>query len=141
MEGPLLYRQRPLSLRHRSLPLSLLLAALSVVIVVLASALAWALRRLQRRVDVLHGQLGGGTAAGIGQGPSRPLSPGRSSPVIEIRILNPFELATREVSIAGHAAKIAPRMIERIVYFRAAQEIQQQLKEQGVEAQVTTHGA
>lgn len=113
--------------------MSVLLAVLSLVIVVLASALAWTLIRLQRRVDLLHGQLGGE--------PRRPATAGRSSPVIEIRILNPFELATREVSIAGHAAKVAPRMIERIVYFRAAHEIQQQLKEQGVEAQVTTHGA
>jgi hypothetical protein len=113
--------------------LSVLLAVLSLVIVILAGALVWALLRLQRRVDLLHGQLGGGGA--------RPAASGRSSPVIEIRILNPFELAVREVAIAGHAAKVAPRMIERIVYFRAAQEISQQLKSQGVEAQVTTHGA
>lgn len=114
--------------------MSVLLAVLSLVIVILAGALVWALLRLQRRVDLLHGQLGGG-------GGARPAASGRSSPVIEIRILNPFELAVREVAIAGHAAKVAPRMIERIVYFRAAQEISQQLKSQGVEAQVTTHGA
>lgn len=113
--------------------MSVLLSLLTVVIVALAGALAWALLRLQRRVDLLHGQLGG--EAG------KPAAAGRSSPVIEIRILNPFELAVREVAIAGHAAKVAPRMIERIVYFRAAQQISEQLKAQGVEAQVTTHGA
>ena len=68
------------------------------------------------------------------------LLPVRSGPVIEIRILNPFELAAKETPLAGPAAKVAPRMIERIVYSSAAQQIAEQLKAQGVEAQVTAHG-
>ena len=114
--------------------MSLLLAVLSLLIVLLAAGLGWALLRLQRRVDALHVQLVGGG------GPSTVL-PVRSGPVIEIRILNPFELAVKDTPLAGPAAKVAPRMIERIVYSRAAQQIAEQLKAQGVEAQVTTHGA
>ncbi|MCX7069418.1 MAG: hypothetical protein NTW01_00255 [Gammaproteobacteria bacterium] len=113
--------------------MSMLLAALSMLIALLTAGLGWALLRLQRRVDALHGQLVGDPAAA--------LAPGRIGPVIEIRILNPFDLAVKETPLAGPAAKVAPRMIERIVYSRAAQQIAEQLKAQGVEAQVTTHGA
>ena len=112
--------------------MSLLLASLSLLVVLLSAALGWALLRLQRRVDLLHLQIGDGATA-------LP-TPGRSRPVIEIEILNPFELAVRESPLAGPAARLAPRMIERIVYARAAAQIADQLKEQGVEAQVTTHG-
>lgn len=114
--------------------MSLLLAALSLLVVLLAAGLGWALLRLQRRVDSLHVQLVGGES-------SASVLPARSGPVIEIRILNPFELAVKDTPLAGPAAKVAPRMIERIVYSRAAQQIAEQLKAQGVEAQVTTHGA
>ena len=114
-------------------PLSLLLAVLALLIVVLAAGLGWALLQLQRRIDALHGQLVG-DAAGVA-------AVGRTGPVIEIRILNPFDLAVKETPLAGPAARVAPRMIERIVYSRAAQQIAEQLRAQGVEAQVTTHGA
>lgn len=114
------------------MPLSLLLATLSMLVVLLSAILGWALLRLQRRVDLLHSQVGESTAV-------KP-TPGRTRPVIEIEILNPFELAVRESPLAGPAAKLAPRMIERIVYSRAAVQIADQLKAQGVEAQVTTHG-
>lgn len=113
--------------------MSLLLAVLSLLVVLLAAALGWALLRLQRRVDALHSQIGDGATAAP---PS-----GRARPVIRIEILNPFELAVRDTPLAGPAAKLAPRMIERIVYSRAAMQIAEQLKAQGVEAQVTTHGA
>lgn len=115
------------------LPVSLLLAVLSLLIVLLAAALVWALMRLQRRVDALHVQLVGDAAGAA--------LPERAGPLIEIRILNPFDLAVKETPLAGPAARVAPRMIERIVYTRAAQQIAEQLKAQGVEAQVTTHGA
>lgn len=113
--------------------MSLLLAVLSLLVVLLAAALGWALLRLQRRVDALHSQIGDDAAAAP---PS-----GRVRPVIRIEILNPFELAVRDTPLAGPAAKLAPRMIERIVYSRAAMQIAEQLKAQGVDAQVTTHGA
>ncbi|MDH4459549.1 MAG: hypothetical protein QE272_12695 [Nevskia sp.] len=113
--------------------MSLLLAVLALLIVVLAAGLGWALLQLQRRIDALHGQLVG-DAAGVA-------AVGRTGPVIEIRILNPFDLAVKETPLAGPAARVAPRMIERIVYSRAAQQIAEQLRAQGVEAQVTTHGA
>ncbi len=112
----------------------MLLAALSLLIVMLAASLGWALLRLQRRVDALHRQL-------VGDPVPAAALPTRPGPVIEIRILNPFELAVKDTPLAGPAAKVAPRMIERIVYTRAAQQIAEQLKAQGVEAQVTTHGA
>ena len=114
------------------MPLSVLLAMLSVLVLVLAVALGWVLWRLQRRIEAMHAQL-------VGEAPM-PVSPGRAGPVIEIEILNPYELAVRETPLAGPAAKVAPRMIERIVYTRAAAQIADQLKAQGVNAQVTTHG-
>lgn len=117
--------------------MSLLLAILSLLVVLLSAALGWALLRLQRRVDALHTQIGDGASAV----PSPPPGSGRVRPVIKIEILNPFELAVRDTPLAGPAARLAPRMIERIVYSRAAMQIAEQLKAQGVDAQVTTHGA
>ena len=114
--------------------MSLLLTVLSLLIVLLAGAAGWLLLRLQRRVDALHAQL-------LGSDSPAALPPAARGPVIEIRILNPFELAVKDTPLAGPAARVAPRMIERIVYSRAAQQIAEQLKAQGVEAQVTTHGA
>ena len=115
--------------------MSLLLAILSLLVVLLSATLGWALLRLQRRVDALHTQIGDGASM-----PPTPAS-GRVRPVIKIEILNPFELAVRDTPLAGPAARLAPRMIERIVYSRAAMQIAEQLKAQGVDAQVTTHGA
>ncbi|MDP3295807.1 MAG: hypothetical protein Q8M37_13870 [Nevskia sp.] len=112
--------------------MSLLLTVLALLVALLSAALGWALLRLQRRVDALHSQIGDST-------PVMPAS-GRARPVIRIEILNPFELAVRDTPLAGPAAKLAPRMIERIVYSRAAMQIAEQLKAQGVDAQVTTHG-
>ncbi len=109
-----------------------LLAALSVLILLLAGALAWTLSQLHRRVEAVHARLS--------HLPSLPSSiAGRS--VIAIEILNPLELALRETALAGPASRLAPRMLERIVYSRAAGQIAEQLKAQGVQAQVTSHVA
>lgn len=111
--------------------MTILLAALSLLIIGLAVALAATLAKLQRQLAVL--------AARLDTLP--PLPEGGPRPVIAIEILNPFELAVRESPFAGPAAKLAPRIIERIVYTRAADQIAEQLRAQGVEAQVVAHVA
>jgi hypothetical protein len=113
--------------------LSLLLTVLMAAIVMLAVGLVWALLRLQKRIDALHVQFG--VVPVVSAGAVRP------RPIIEIQILNAFELAVRESPFAGPVSKPAPRMIERIVYMRAADQIAEQLKAQGVNAQVRAHVA
>lgn len=110
----------------------------------LALALALEVRRLRGQVAALRERLAVPMAAVsgsvAGSGPGAGSASGRSGPVIEIRILNPFELAAREARAAAAAAKLAPRLIERIVYSRAAGQIDTQLKAEGVDAQVSVHG-
>lgn len=108
--------------------LNLLLVALLVLVIAVIVALA----RLHQRVEELHARLGAVTL---------PPPTDSKGPVIGIEILNPFELAEREHVLAGHAARFAPKMIERIVYQRAAGQIAEQLKAQGVDAQVRAHVA
>ncbi|GAC1622531.1 MAG: hypothetical protein NVS9B10_06600 [Nevskia sp.] len=114
--------------------LTLLLAVLATLILLLSAALAWTLLRLHRRVEAVHARLG--------HLPALPLAlPAAGRPMISIEILNPLELALRETALAGAASKLAPRMLERIVYSRAAGQIAEQLKAQGVRAQVRAHVA
>ncbi len=111
--------------------MAILLAVLSILILLLAVALAWTLRQLHGRLAAVQARLD--------RVPALPSMQGR--PVISIEILNTVELALRETALAGPAAKLAPRMLERIVYSRAAGQIAEQLKAQGVQAQVTAHVA
>lgn len=108
-----------------------LIAVLIVALILLSGLLLWALSRLQRRLAVLQTRLDAGV----------PVPPARQSgrARIAIEILNPFELAARETRLATAVAKLAPRMIERIVYERAAVQIAAQMAELGVRAEVKTH--
>ncbi len=115
--------------------MTLLIALLLLLLLGLCIGLLLSLRRLQQRLDALHGRL---AAAPLVLPPA--LAPAGSARLV-IEILNPFELASRETRLASAAAKLAPRMIERIVYDRAAGMIAQQMAEQGVQAEITTHVA
>ena len=109
-----------------------LIAVLIVALVLLSGSLLWALSRLQRRLAALQTRLNAGV-------PVPPAQKGGSAR-IAIEILNPFELAARETRLATALARLAPRMIERIVYERAAVQIATQMAELGVRAEVKTHG-
>lgn len=111
--------------------MTVLMTLLVALLIGLAAALLWCLTRVQAQLDALQSRLDGA-------GPLPPAaSEGRSC--IAIEILNPFELAARETRLAPAAARLAPKMIERIVYERAAVQIAQQLSAQGVQAEVKTH--
>ncbi|MGB0218123.1 MAG: hypothetical protein ACPGJF_02185 [Sinimarinibacterium flocculans] len=60
--------------------------------------------------------------------------------LITIEILNPVELASQESPLAGPLGRVAPGLIRRLVYQRAAEMLRQQLGEHGVQAEVRIHG-
>lgn len=111
--------------------MSVLIALLITVLIGLSAWLIYTLDRMQKKLAALHERLHAT--------PALPLVAASGKSRIAIEILNPFELAARETRFAGAAAKLAPRMIERIVYERAAVMIAQQMAEQGVKAEVKTH--
>ena len=108
-----------------------LIAVLLLALLLLSGWLLWSLQQLQRQLTDMQSRV----AAAPSLLPAA--QAGRSR--IAIEILNPFELAARETRLATAAAKLAPRMIERIVYERAAVQIAAQLLQQGVQAQVKAH--
>ncbi len=59
---------------------------------------------------------------------------------ISLEILNPVELASRESSFAGPLGNIAPGLLRKIVYQRAAAIIREDLVKHGVQAEVRIHG-
>ena len=113
--------------------MSVLIALLITALIGLSAWLIYTLDRMQKKLAALHERLHATPPPALPPG----VSAGRSR--IAIEILNPFELAARETRFAGAAARLAPRMIERIVYERAAVMIAQQMAEQGVQAEVKTH--
>jgi len=115
--------------------MSALIFFLILALLALCAGLLWLLARLQRRLTELQARLDASPQLPL------PLGNGGSKTHIAIRILNPIELATRETRLAPAAARLAPRMIERIVYERAATQIAQQMAEQGVVAEVKAHVA
>lgn len=113
--------------------MTILLLLLSLLLLVLLVIVVRQLGLLQQRLSGLQQQLAGPPALALS------LPPSGTRTLIAIEILNPFELAVRETSLAGPAARVAPRTIKRIVYRRAADQIAEQLEAQGVRAQVTMH--
>lgn len=106
-----------------------MLNILLVAGLVLGALVAARLIAVLRRLSSLHEAI-----AGVPVVP-----PASARPLISIEILNPFELAVEETALAGPAAKLAPRIIERIVYRRTREILVEQLKERGVRAQVNVH--
>ena len=96
-----------------------------------ASGAAWLallvlLLHLQRRLRALQARTC--LAAALPQGTSRPL--------ITVEILNPFELAANRVAIAALGARLAPRMIERIVYQTTRDILRTEIAKHGVDARI-----
>ena len=109
-------------------PMSVLIAMLITALIALTAWLIVTLDRMQKKLAALHERLHAT--------PALPLGGASGKSRIAIEILNPFELAARETRFAGAAARLAPKMIERIVYERAAVMIAQQMAEQGVQVEV-----
>jgi len=65
------------------------------------------------------------------------LSSGR---FITVEILNPLEVASKRVKLAGVAGTVAPTVISRIVYEQTVKMMRRQLDAQGVRAEVRLHG-
>lgn len=59
---------------------------------------------------------------------------------ITVEILNPLEVASTRVKLAGVAGTIAPTLITKVVNEQAVKVLRRQLETQGVRAEVRLHG-
>jgi hypothetical protein len=59
---------------------------------------------------------------------------------ITIEILNPLEVASSRMKLAGVAGSVAPTLISKIVYEQSVKVLRRQLDTQGVHAEVKLHG-
>ncbi len=100
----------------------------------LTMGLIWGLLQLNKQTKALAERIGA-------REPQPPSAPPLSGSRIEVEILNPFALAARETALAKPAAALAPELIRRIVYDRAAGDIAKELVGRGVEARVSVRRA
>lgn len=59
---------------------------------------------------------------------------------ITIEILNPLEVASARVKLAGVAGSVAPTLITKVVYEQSVKVLRRQLESQGIRAEVKLHG-
>lgn len=107
--------------------LLLLVSSVLLVIVIVLGFVAW---RWSRRIDDHITQPP--PPAAVLQG-IRSVTKGR---VVTIEILNPLELAASQNWVAGIASSLAPALVTKIVYERAAKMMKEELGNFGVEAVV-----
>ena len=107
--------------------LLLLVSSVLLVIVMVLGFVAW---RWSRRIDDHITQPPPPPA--VLQG-ARSVAKGR---VLTIEILNPLELASSQNWVAGIASSLAPALVTKIVYERAAKMMKEELGKFGVEAVV-----
>jgi hypothetical protein len=105
--------------------LLLLVCSVLLVIVMVLGFVAW---RWSRRIDDHITQPP--PPAAVLQG-ARSVAKGR---VLTIEILNPLELAASQNWVAGIASSLAPALVTKIVYERAAKQMKEELGKFGVEA-------
>jgi hypothetical protein len=110
-----------------------------VVLVVLvlellvAAVLLWQARKLRPRIAAVDAEVDGLEAAVDGEPAVMSDTP---NPLISVEILNAHELAARESWAARRFGTLVPRIVGREVAARAAQQMSEQLVEQGVRAEV-----
>ena len=117
----------------------LILAALAVLIASLL--LLWRRAREQQRLLATLTQDQSALAAAWNALPADTAALLKNNgALISIEILNPVELASQESPLAGPLGQVAPGLIRKLVYQRAAEMLRQQLGEHGVQAEVRIHG-
>jgi len=108
---------------------------LSVNLIVLV-VLLWRVRRLRQRNAELAAVVADTTAKALQSVPAEPAFVVPKSRLITIEILNPTELAATQSRFSGFAGAVAPNMLRKIVYDKAVEILREQLRQQGVEAEV-----
>ncbi|TSD93451.1 hypothetical protein FOS14_23145 [Skermania sp. ID1734] len=116
-----------------------------VVLLVLNVVVLLALLRQTRRIGQRNSELAEEVAASAVRAAKpmdiEPLFAGTRGRLITIEILNPVELARTQSRFSGVAGAVAPNLLRKVVYERAAQIMREQLLEQGVDAEVKIHVA
>ena len=92
-------------------------------------------RRLRRRSADLAAQVEEARAAAL-QSVAAPAFVPPKGRLITIEILNPSELAATQSRFSGLAGAVAPNLLRKIVYEKAVDIMREQLRAQGVEAEV-----
>ena len=122
--------------------MSTLFALLALLLAGLSTAGGWWLHQqfqaLRAEADQLRTRLDELGAAPLPE-ETVELPPGGR--VIVVEILNPLELATEQTAAAGMLGRLAPSLVERIVYEQALKQLQERLAEEGVVADVRIHAA
>lgn len=122
--------------------------ALSILALVLAAALAGATLALGQQVRAVRARAAELSERVDALVPGPPLPPdlvatfgSGSRRMLAVEILNPVELATRQVKAAGLLGAVRPGLLTKIVYDQAVKQIVTQLEDEGVQADVRVHVA
>lgn len=107
-----------------------------VVNIVALVVLLWHVRRLRRKNIELAATVAESTAKALQSVPTEPAFVVPKSRLITIEILNPSELAATQSRFSGFAGAVAPNLLRKIVYEKAAEIMREQLEAQGVQAEV-----
>jgi hypothetical protein len=107
-----------------------MLISLLVITLLLLLGCVWVLYQQQQSLKRLAALLDQ-------QRPALPALP--NTPVVSIELLNALELATRESKAAPLLGKVAPSLLQKIVYQQFVKQLREQLIEQGVIAEVRLH--
>ena len=102
---------------------------------VLLLILLFQVRRLRRRTTELAEQVAHARTVALQSVDSAAFVAPRER-LITIEILNPAELAATHSRYSGLAGAVAPNLLRKIVYEKAAEIMREQFKAQGVEAEV-----
>ncbi len=117
---------------------------LLVLLVVAVAGFAWLLQRMKQQQQLLDTLLQDQQALNAAWNALPPdaaqLANVGAASFMSLEILNPVELASKESSFAGPLGSIAPGLLRKIVYQRAAAIIREDLVKHGVQAEVKIHG-
>lgn len=108
----------------------LLLGGVALGLLARLTQLHGLLRKMEGELEALAG------ARGLQTAEVEALLPPERPSLITIEILNPFELAQKQSSLAGTLSVIAPSLLRQEVQRQAVARIRQQLEVEGVQAEV-----
>lgn len=104
----------------------------ALVLVAVCAHLFVDMRRLAEAVDALV------VEAGQPEAPPAQADGGNLS--LAVQILNPIEVACANSRLAGPISAVSPELLRRKVYQQISVELQEQLGQRGIHAQVTVLG-